>query len=54
VKVDVGGNQTVVAVAVSVGGRGVWVGRGGSGVGEAKQPDRNTAAGKMMRARRKK
>jgi len=37
VKVDVGGNQTIVAVAVAVGGRFVLVGSGGSGVAAGKQ-----------------
>ena len=46
VGVAVGGNQTIVAVGVSVGGRGVWVGNGGSGVGEARHADR-MAANKM-------
>ena len=35
VKVGVGGNQISVAVGVMVGGSGVAVGRGGSGVGGA-------------------
>lgn len=37
--VEVGGNHTVVGVAVSVGNT-VAVGRGGSGVGVGKQPSK--------------
>jgi hypothetical protein len=37
VKVAVGGNQTMVAVGVSVGGKEVEVGRGGKGVETGKQ-----------------
>jgi len=52
VRVAVGGNQTIVAVGVWVGGRGVGEGKGGRGVGGARHEER-VVANRIMQAGRR-